>query len=104
MDFFDEDFNIRFMYKHGKQVYSDICKMIVQENSSNWNYKYIEIIFRIALFDFAGQQPKVIKGILEDAMNCKIDIKQIMTIHKKSISEIQKYLQSSYNQTLENEK
>lgn len=104
MDFFDKDFNIRFMYKHGKKVYSNICKMIVQENSNKWNYKYIEIIFRIALFDFAGQKQNVIKGLIEDSMNCKIDIKQIMAIHKGSISEIQKYLQSSYNQTLESEK
>lgn len=98
MDFFDMKFSTLFLEKHGKEKFNDISKRIMQEKQSvadNSN-DYIEIIFKIAFLDFFGLDNDVIKKMIENIMNChQINVEQMKKIHKNSISEIQKYLQSA---------
>lgn len=55
MDFFDLNFSVLFLEKHGKLVFEDIKTQIMQENSVCYNDNYyIEVIFKIAFFDFLG--------------------------------------------------
>lgn len=98
MDFFDMKFSTLFLEKHGKEKFNDISKRIMQEKqfvADNSN-DYIEIIFKIAFLDFFGLDNDVIKKMIENIMNChQINVEQMKKIHKNSISEIQKYLQSA---------
>lgn len=98
MDFFDMKFSTLFLEKHGKEKFNDISKRIMQEkqyDADNSN-DYIEIIFKIAFLDFFGLDNDVIKKMIENIMNChQINVEQMKKIHKNSISEIQKYLQSA---------
>lgn len=48
MDFFDMNFSTLFLEKHGKLVFKDIEKHIIQESSICYNHEYIEVIFKIA--------------------------------------------------------
>lgn len=100
MDFFDMKFSTLFLEKHGKEKFNDISKRIMQEKqfvADNSN-DYIEIIFKIAFLDFFGLDDNVIKSMIEDMMKCDhVNVNQIKTIHKESIDEIQRHLQSAMN-------
>ena len=100
MDFFDMNFSTLFLEKHGKKNFENIIKHISQERQvipGNSN-DYIEIVFKIAFLTFFGLDDDVIKKMIENIMNCQqIDVNQMKRIHKNSISEIKKYLQSAMN-------
>ncbi len=105
MDFFDMKFSTLFLDKHGKNIFENICKQILQEKQIDFNTNYIEIIFKIAYLEFFGLNNCQIKNMIEDFMKCQeINIEEIKSIHKKSICEIQKYLQSAIDETILNEK
>ncbi len=94
MDFFDMNFSTLFLEKHGKLAFKDIEKHIIQESSICYNHEYIEIIFKIAFLQFFGLAPNQIKKMVENIMpGQQINIDDLFSKHKKSISTIQKYLQ-----------
>ena len=98
MDFFDMKFSTLFLEKHGKDDFENINRQILQEKqliTNNIN-DYIEVVFKIAFLDFFGLDNDVIRKMIENIMNChEINVEQMKRIHKNSISEIQKYLQSA---------
>lgn len=98
MDFFDMKFSTLFLEKHGKEDFDNINSQILQEKQSitdNSN-DYIEVIFKIAFLDFFGLDNDTIRRMIKNIMNCdQINIEQMKRIHKNSINEIQKYLQST---------
>ena len=102
MDFFKMKFCTLFLEKHGKTIFDKICKMIEKENSEQYNEKYIEIIFKISFLNFCGVEEKSIKQMLNDNMDTTIplNIKIIKELHKDSINEIQTYLKSSMEETI----
>lgn len=96
MDFFDMNFSTLFLDKHGKEIFRKITKQITQEKPDICDKNYIEVVFKIAFLDFFGLDNDVIKRMIEDIMNChQVNVGKIKTVHKKSINEIQKYLQSA---------
>ena len=104
MDFFKMKFCTLFLEKHGKTIFNTICKMIKEENSKQYNEKYIEIIFKISFLNFCGVEEKSIQQMLTDNVDSSIplNIKSINILHKNSIDEIQKYLKSSMEETINN--
>jgi hypothetical protein len=98
MDFFDMEFSTLFLEKHGKENFENINRQILQEKQFiiNNNNDYIEIVFKIAFLDFFGLDNDTIRKMIENIMNChQINIEQMKSIHKNSINEIQKCLQSA---------
>ncbi len=96
MDFLNMNFSTLFLERHGKLVYDSINKQIMKENSTCYNEEYIEIIFKVAFLSFWGLAPNEIKKMIEHFMSGKqVDIGEINSIHKKSISKIQKYLREA---------
>lgn len=96
MDFFDMNFSMLFLEKHGKSNFDNIKKQIIQENSTNYNDSYIEVIFKIAFLEFFGLAPDEIKKMVEDIMpNQQVNIENLSSTHKESISKIQQYLRNS---------
>lgn len=103
MDFFDMKFSTLFLDKHGKNIFENICKQISREKLDIYDNDYIEIVFKVALADFLGLIDWQIEKMIGDFMKCSnINIGRIKSIHKKSISEIQKYLQSAMDETIQN--
>ena len=101
MDFFDMNFSTLFLDKHGKEIFEKISKQITQEKIDICDNNYIEIVFKIAFLDFFGLKDWQIKKMIEDFMKCQnVNIEKIKTIHKNSITEIQKYLQSAMDETI----
>lgn len=96
MDFFDMNFSELFLERHGKLVYDNINKQIIQENSTRYDEKYVEIIFKVAFLSFWGLDPNEAKKMIEDIMpGQQVDIEKINYTHRESISKIQKYLQKA---------
>lgn len=95
MDFFNMNFSELFKEKHGINVFHDISNKILLENSID-SSNYIELVFKIAFFDFWGLDESVIQNIINDTMLLQnISIKNLKFIHQNSIKNIQKYLQST---------
>ncbi len=96
MDFFNMNFSELFKKKHGKNLFNDICKQIILENLDSSNEHYIELVFKVAFFDFFGLNEFVIKNLIRDTMFIQnFNFKEIKIIHKNSIKRIQKHLKSS---------
>lgn len=96
MDFLDMNFSTLFLERHGKLVYDSIDKQIMKENSTCYNKEYVEIIFKIAFLSFWRLTTNEIEKMVEHFIPGKqIDIEEINSIHKKSISKIQKYLRDA---------
>ena len=99
MDFFVMKFSELFCEKHGEQLFNNICNKIVLENNNN-SKEYIELVFKFAFFDFFGLDILTIKNLIKDTMLIQdVNIEEIKSVHKYSIQEIQKYLQSAMNET-----
>lgn len=98
MDFFNMNFSELFAEKHGKQLFNDISNKILIENSNKNNPECIELVFKVAFFDFWGMDDTTAKRIIEDIMSVKdINVTEIKEIYKNSIKEIQKCLESATN-------
>ena len=97
MEFFNMNFSGLFKEKHGNQLFNDISN-IIQKESSNIDNNYIELVFKIAFFDFFGIDNCTSEKIIKDTMLMpNIDVKKLKITHKNSIKEIQKYLKSATN-------
>ena len=90
------DFSKLFLKKHGKQVFQDICNQIRGEYNGDCDTNYIDTVFTVAFISYFGvtdiSRMRLLGGISKD-----IDIKSIQKIHKKSISQIQKYIENTNN-------
>lgn len=96
MDFFNIKFSILFMRKHGKGIVNQIKNQITEESCAVINEEYIETVFKIAYMNFWGLPKLTIEKIIKDVLlNQQLNIERMQNIHKKSIDEIQRYLQSS---------
>ena len=96
MDFFDMNFSKLFLEKHGKSNFDNIKKQIIQENSTDYNDSYIEVIFKIAFLGFFGLAPNEIKKMIEDIIpGQQTNIENLSSTHKESISKIQQYLRNA---------
>ncbi len=96
MDFFDMNFSELFLEQHGKLVYDKIEKQIIQEKSTRYNDDYIEIIFKVAFLGFFGLNLNETKKMIEDIMpGQQVNIEEISSIHKESITKIQEYLRKA---------
>lgn len=103
MEFFDMNFSTLFLDKHGKEIFEKISKQITQEKPDIYDNDCIEIVFKVAFLEFFGLTDWQIGKIIEDFMKCpNINIGEIKSIHKKSISDIQRYLQSAMDETIQN--
>jgi len=106
MDFFDMDFSKLFLNKHGKEIFNYISDTIKNEASTNTTQAYINIIFKLALLDFLGLDKLSIQKLIDNIYpDKKTDIKELLLLHKKSISIIKKHLQNTMdekNNTLSN--
>lgn len=71
MDFLNMNFSTLFLNKHGQSIFESIRDKIVKEKSSSCNDEYIEIIFKIAFFEFWGLKNSEIDKMLKDIMRCK---------------------------------
>ena len=96
MDFFEMDFSKLFLNKHGKTVFEDITNKIKQEKMSECNLEYISIVFKIAFLDFFGLDKLAMQKLIDSIyVDKQIDVKNILLHHRKSISIIKMYLQST---------
>ena len=96
MNFLTTDFSKLFLEKHKQDIFNKVCTIIEKERKQQCDNQYIELIFKIALFDFLGLSNDNIQKILCDlnfAQN--IDILKIKKIHKKSIIKIKEYLKQN---------
>lgn len=90
------NFSKLFKEKHGINVFNNINNKILLENSNMDNKNYIELVFKVAFFDFWGLDASIIQNIINDTMLLQnINIKNFKFIHQNSIKNIQKYLQST---------
>lgn len=95
MDFLKMNFSELFLEKHGKKTFDNICELIKKENPSKYNENYISFIFKLAFLDFFGLTSKQIKGLVEDLqIGQNVDVKELKKVHKDSIKEIKKCLNS----------
>ena len=99
MDFLTTDFSKLFLEKHKQDIFNKVCIIIEKERKQQCDNQYIELIFKIALFDFLGLSNTNIQKILYDLeLAQNIDILKIKQIHKESLSEIKKYLKQNENE------
>ena len=99
MDFLTTDFSKLFLEKHKQDIFNKVCTIIEKERKQQCDNQYIELIFKIALFDFLGLSNTNIQKILYDLeLAQNIDILKIKQIHKESLSEIKKYLKQNENE------
>ena len=93
------NFKELFLKKHGEQVFKDIVKQIKVEYNGDCDISYIDIVFTVAFISYFGvtdtNKIHLLGGISKD-----IDIKSIQKIHKKSISQIQNYIENINNKNL----
>ena len=92
---------VNYLDKHGKEIFDYISNTIKVEAPSNDDSFYISIVFKIEFLDFFGLNElgmqKKKKKIYPDI---KIDVKEILLLHKESISIIKKYLQNTMDGTI----
>lgn len=101
MDFFNMNFSMLFLEKHGKQEFDNISKQILQEKTVINDNNYIEIVFKVAFLDFFGLDNNTIEKMIKDIMKCQqVNVNLIKERHKESINEIQSYLQSAMSDTI----
>ena len=93
------NFRETFLKKHGEQIFQDICNQIRVEYNGNCDANYIDTVFSVAFFSYFGitdiSKMRLLGGISKD-----IDIKNIQKIHKKSISQIQNYIENTNKKNL----
>lgn len=93
------NFRERFFKKHGEQVFQNICNQIRVEYNGNCDISYIDTVFTVAFISYFGvtdiSKMRLLGGISKD-----IDIKNIQKIHKKSISQIQNYIENTNKENL----
>lgn len=95
MDFFYMNFSELFKEKHGINVFLYISNKILLENSID-SSNYIELVFKIAFFDFWGLDTSIIQNLINENTSVEsVNVKKLQSIHKNSIREIQKYLESA---------
>lgn len=95
------NFSTLFSEKHGKQEFENISEQILTENPLTDNNNYIEIVFKVAFLDFFGLDDSTIEKMIKEIMKCQqVSIALIKERHKKTINEIQSYLQSAINDTI----
>ena len=87
------DFSKLFFKKHGKQVFQDICNQIRGEYNGDCDTNYIDTVFTVAFISYFGVTD-ISKMRLLGSISKDIDIKNIQKIHKKSISQIQNYIEN----------
>lgn len=105
MDFFDKNLSTFFLKKYGQTAFNIIAEQIKKENLDKFNKSYIEIIFKIALYDFIGLNCIQVQNLLKHTYKkININVQEIKNIHKKSIHKIQEYLRASMKETLEENK
>lgn len=101
MDFFNMNFSTLFSEKHGKQEFDNISEQILREKPLTNNNNYTEVVFKVAFLDFFGLDDSTIEKMIKDIMKFpNVNIAEIKSVHKASISEIQKYLKSAMEDTL----
>ncbi len=88
----DINFSSLFSDKHGIEKYNIITSQILKEKS-NIDNNYIEIIFKVAFFEYFGLEDNALQNMLND-IGCKITIDELKNTHKKSISMIKEYIKS----------
>ena len=93
------NFKELFVKKHGEQIFKDIVKQIEAEYNGDCDISYIDTVFTVAFISYFGvtdtSKMRLLGGISKD-----IDIKSIQKIHKKSISQIQNYIENTNNKNL----
>ena len=93
------NFRELFFKKHGEQVFQNICNQIRVEYNGNCDISYIDTVFTVAFISYFGvtdiSKMRLLGGISKD-----IDIKNIQKIHKKSISQIQNYIENTNKENL----
>ena len=90
------NFKKLFLKKHGEQIFQDICNQIRVEYNGNCNANYIDTVFTVAFISYFGVTDINKMRLLGD-ISKNIDIKNIQKIHKKSISQIQNYIENTNN-------
>ena len=93
------NFKELFLKKHGEQVFKDIVKQIKVEYNGDCDISYIDIVFTVAFISYFGVTD-ISKIYLLGGISKDIDIKNIQKIHKKSISQIQNYIENTNNKNL----
>lgn len=53
-DFLKMDLSKLFLEKHGDKIFNEISNQIIIENSNKDSQDSIEIVFKVAFFDFIG--------------------------------------------------
>ena len=96
MNFLDIKFSELFLNKHGEKIFNGISLQIKNENPQKYSKDYVEIIFKIAFFNYIGILPKEINRLMKDLYNKDlIDADKILVTHQKSIDTIKEYFQSA---------
>lgn len=91
------NFSELFKEKHGINVFNNIRNKILLENSID-SSNYIELIFKIFFFDLLELNTSIIQNLINDTMSPQnVNVKELLSIHKNSIREIQAYLESATN-------
>lgn len=67
MNFFNMNFSMLFLEKHGKKKFNRIHKQITKEKN-NINDNYIEVLFKVSYLDFFGLDNISINKMIKDIM------------------------------------
>jgi len=103
MNFFNMDFSKLFLDKHGKEAFDNISDKIKKEKAIECTSDYISIVFKTAFLSFLGIEESQIKNMLDDIYkNNKINIEEILNIHRKSIKLIKEYLEFNMEEITNN--
>lgn len=95
MDFLNMNFSELFLEKHGKAIYNKICMIIKEEKPNKYDNYYIASIFKLAFLDFWGLNAKQIKELVVGLQpKSEINVNELKKLHKNSILEIKKCLES----------
>lgn len=93
------NFKELFVKKHGEQVFKNIVKQIKVEYNGDCDISYIDTVFTVAFISYFGvtdtSKIRLLGGISKD-----VDIKNIQEVHKKSIPQIQNYIENTNNKNL----
>ncbi len=95
-DFFKMEFSKLFLEKQGENIFNEIINQITKENSNKDRKDSIEVVFKVAFFDFIGLSENITENIMKNNMLIEdINIKEIKLVHKNSIKLIRRYLQDT---------